>query len=57
MFGTFAFVLPTLPRFLAVRWLLRCGLTFWPSISAGAALTVALYFLSARLLKAAGISF
>ena len=56
MFGTFWFVLPTLPMFLAVPWLLRRGLSFWPSLAAGVALTVALYFLTLRLLKTAGIT-
>ena len=56
MFGTFWFVLPTLPMFLAVPWLLRRGLSFWPSLAAGVVLTVALYFLTLRLLKAAGVT-
>lgn len=56
MFGTFWFVLPTLPMFLAVPWMLRRGLPFWPALAAGVALTVALYFLTIRLLKAAGIT-
>ncbi len=57
MTGTFWFVLPTLPMFLAVPWLLRSGWQFWPALGAGALLTVALYFLTMRLLKAAGGSF
>ena len=56
MFGTFWFVLPTLPMFLAVPWLLHRGWSFWPALGAGALLTVALYFLTMRLLKAAGIN-
>lgn len=55
MSGTFWFVLPTLPMFLAVPWLLRRGVTFWPALAAGVALTVALYFLTIRLLKAADV--
>lgn len=55
MFGTFWFVLPTLPLFLAVPWMLRRGLSFWPSLAAGVALTIVLYFLTMRLLKAAGV--
>ena len=54
--GTFWFVLPTLPMFLAVPWLLRHGLAFWPALGAGVLLTVGLYFLTIRLLKAAAIS-
>ncbi len=56
MTGTFWFVLPTLPMFLAVPWLLRRGWQFWPALGAGALLTVVLYFLTMRLLKAAGVN-
>lgn len=55
MTGTFFFVLPTLPMFLLVPCLLRQGWTFWPALALGAGLTVALYFLTHRLLTAAGI--
>ena len=55
MTGTFFFVLPTLPMFLFVPWLLRGGWSFWPALGAGVALTVVLYFLTARLLSAVGI--
>jgi hypothetical protein len=56
MTGTFFFVLPTLPMFLAVPLLLRRGMAFWPALAAGAAITVALYFVTARLLKTAGVN-
>ncbi|MEQ1862215.1 MAG: DUF3147 family protein [Chthoniobacteraceae bacterium] len=56
MTGTFWFVLPTLPMFLAVPWLLRRGWHFWPALGAGALLTFALYLVTARLLKTAGIN-
>ena len=56
MSGTFWFVLPSLPMFLAVPWMLRRGVAFWPAMAAGVALTVALYFLTMRLLKAAGVN-
>ena len=55
MTGTFFFVLPTLPMFLFVPWLLRGGWSFWPALGAGVALTVVLYFLTVRLLSAIGI--
>jgi uncharacterized membrane protein (GlpM family) len=55
MTGTFWFVLPTLPMFLAVPWLLRSGWNFVPALGAGVVLTVALYFVTVRLLRAAGI--
>lgn len=54
--GTFWFVLPTLPMFLAMPWLLRRGVAFWPTLAICAALTIALYFLTLRLLKAAGVN-
>ena len=54
--GTFWFVLPTLPLFLFLPWLLRHGFGFWPALGAGVALTIALYLLTVRLLKAAGIN-
>ena len=57
MSGTFWFVLPSLPMFLAVPWMLRRGVAFWPALTAGIALTVALYFITMRLLKAAGVNF
>jgi hypothetical protein len=55
MTGTFWFVLPTLPMFLTVPWLLHRGWAFWPALAAGAVLTTALYLVTTRLLKAAGI--
>lgn len=41
--ATFWYVLPSLPMFLLIPWLLRQGVGFWPSLLAGCALTVALY--------------
>ena len=43
--ATFWFVLPSLPMFLLMPWLLRSGLGFWPSLAIGCALTSALYLL------------
>lgn len=54
--GTLWFVLPTLPLFLALPWMLRRGLAFWPALGIGIVLTIVLYLLTFRLLKAAGIS-
>lgn len=42
--GTFWFVLPSLPMFLLMPWLLRQGQPFWLALLAGCVLTVALYF-------------
>ena len=41
--ATFWFVLPSLPMFLLMPWLLRHGVGFWPALAIGSALTVALY--------------
>lgn len=41
--GTFWFVLPSLPMFLAIPALLRRGVGFWPALAAGCALTASLY--------------
>jgi hypothetical protein len=42
-YGTFWFVLPSLPMFLLIPELLHRGLGFWPSLIAGCVLTIALY--------------
>jgi hypothetical protein len=42
--ATFWYVLPSLPMFLAVPWLLRNGTGFWLALALGCVLTVALYF-------------
>ncbi len=41
--ATFWFVLPSLPMFLLIPVMLRQGLPFWLSLSAGCILTVMLY--------------
>ena len=41
--ATFWFVLPSLPMFLLIPALLRQGWSFWTALSAGCALTIALY--------------
>lgn len=43
--ATFWYVLPSLPMFLLVPWLLRSGTAFWPSLGLGCALTLTLYLL------------
>lgn len=55
-YGTFWFVLPTLPMFLLMPWLIKtCG-GFWPALGAGVLLTIILYFITMRLLTAAGVT-
>ena len=41
--STFWFVLPSLPMFLVMPWMLRHGVAFWPTVLAGCALTILLY--------------
>jgi hypothetical protein len=41
--ATFWFVLPSLPMFLVIPWMLRHGIAFWPTVLAGCALTILLY--------------
>ena len=40
--ATFWFVLPSLPMFLAVPWMLRNGVSFWVALALGCVLTVGL---------------
>ncbi|MBO9500973.1 DUF3147 family protein [Brevundimonas sp. A19_0] len=49
--ATFWFVLPSLPMFLLVPWLIRRGVAFWPALLAGCVLTVAMYVVTAALLS------
>jgi hypothetical protein len=41
--GTFWFVLPSLPMFLLIPWMLRHGWPFWTALAIGCALTIGLY--------------
>jgi len=41
--ATFWFVLPSLPMFLLMPWMLRHGFGFWATLAIGCTLTVALY--------------
>lgn len=47
--ATFWYVLPSLPMFLLVPWLIRSGTGFWLSLGIGCVVTVALYLLLAWL--------
>ncbi len=53
--STFWFVLPTLPMFLGLPWLLRHGWAFWPALLANCALTVVLFWLTVVILRRFGI--
>jgi hypothetical protein len=43
--ATFWFVLPSLPMFLTIPWMLRSGVNFWAALLVGCAMTIALYLL------------
>ncbi len=43
--ATFWYVLPSLPMFLLIPWLLRSGVGFWIALPVGCVLTVVLYLL------------
>ena len=53
--GTFWFVLPSLPMFLAIPAMLRAGLGFYPALALGCLLTIALYTTMALLAARFGI--
>lgn len=52
---TFWYVLPTIPMFLLMPWLLRRGLGFWPALAAGCGCTVVCFAAAAMVLKKFGI--
>ena len=53
--GTFWFVLPTLPMFLVLPWLLRHGWSFWAALLANCLLTTALFWVTVVVLRRFGI--
>ena len=55
MLATFWYVLPSLPMFLVMPWMLRAEFNFWLAIAVSCILTVALYLLMAWALSKFGI--
>lgn len=53
--GTFWFVLPTLPMFLILPWMLRQGWGFWPSLLANCLLTTGFFWLTVVILRRFGL--
>jgi hypothetical protein len=43
--ATFWYVLPSLPMFLLVPWLIRSDIGFWPSLAIGCLVTIGLYLI------------
>ena len=54
--STFFFVLPSLPMFLLLPWLLRGGFGFWLALGISCGLTILLYFAMSAVLERFGIS-
>lgn len=52
--ATFWLVLPTLPMFLLLPWLLRQDMSFWSALGLCCVLTVALYLATVWALRAVG---
>lgn len=53
--GTFWFVLPTLPMFLILPWMLRNGWSFWPALGVNCLITIVLFWLLVVGLRPLGI--
>lgn len=54
--GTFWYVLPSLPMFLLMPWLLRKGISFPAALSAGVVVTVVLYLIMTKMLAKFGMN-
>jgi hypothetical protein len=48
---TFWYVLPTMPMFLLMPWMMRKGIGFWPALGAGCLLTVLCFAFAALVLR------
>ncbi len=53
--GTFWFVLPTLPMFLILPWMLRHGWNFWLALAAIGQLTAGFFWLMVVVLRRFGL--
>lgn len=54
--ATFWFVLPSLPMFVVIPWMLARGSSFWLALGVGCALTIALYIVMVWLLARWGVT-
>ena len=54
--GTFWYVLPSLPMFLLMPWMMRKGVSFYWSMTAGILLTIVLYLIMTKLLARIGMN-
>ena len=48
-------MLPTLPMFLILPWMLRHGWAFWPALAANCALTTGFFWITVIVLRKFGI--
>lgn len=55
--GTFWYVIPSLPMFLLIPFMMRKGVSFYLSLGAGIILTMVLYFIMTKLLARFGMNF
>jgi hypothetical protein len=53
--GTFWFVLPTLPMFLIIPWMLRNGWSFWAALAVNCLATIAFFWITVVILRRFGI--
>jgi hypothetical protein len=53
--ATFWYVLPSLPMFLMIPWLLKRNIPFWGALAAGCVVTVLLYLASTWLAPRLGL--
>jgi len=53
--GTFWFVLPSLPMFLVLPWLLRHGWSFWPTLGICCVVTIGLFWATVVILRHFGV--
>ena len=53
--GTFWFVLPTLPMFIIIPWMLRHGWSFWTTLAINCLLTAAFFWITVIVLRRFGI--
>ena len=54
--GTFLYVIPSLPMFLLMPWMLRKGISFYLSLVFGILITILLYFLMTKILARFGMN-
>jgi hypothetical protein len=54
--GVFWFILPSMPMFLLIPWMLKKGIGFWPALATGCVLTMLLYLLMVKLLARFGVA-